>query len=185
MAKNRRQAREAALKALYQIEVGKIRLAPAIADMAENADLSPDLRKFAEEVVTGFFMHQAELDDRIASLVQEWDFERIAHVDRNVLRIAAFELFYRPEIPPLVTINEAIEIAKKYSTAESGRFVNGVLARLAEDSPKAEWDPSSVVVEPEEPAPKEEDVPVETITEESPEIEELAKVGFWKIRKTE
>lgn len=162
-----------------------MRLNEAVVDMAANVDLPEDMRKVAEELVSGIIEHQAEIDDRISTYLQGWDLERIANVDRNVLRIATFELYYRPNIPPAVSINEAIEIAKKYSTAESGRFVNGILGPLMEGSPKANWDPSTAVSEPEEPAPKEEEIPVKTITEDDPEAEELVKVGFWKVRKTE
>jgi transcription antitermination protein NusB len=181
--KSRRLAREAALQALYQMEIGKRRLSDAIADMLQEADLSDDLKPFAEDLVRGVHSHQAMLDDRIAAMLTDWDFDRIAAVDRNIMRIAAHELYHLPTIPPAVSINEAIEIAKKFSTAESGKFINGVLGRLLLETPKVDWDPS-MATEPAEQAPPPAMEPeVEEITEESPEAKELAKVGLWRIRK--
>jgi transcription antitermination protein NusB len=181
--KSRRLAREAALQALYEIEVGKRERLEAVLDIRRNDELPQELQEFAQSLVRKTVDHLKELDAALAPLVQEWDFERLAAVDRNILRLAACELYHFPQIPPAVSIDEAIEIAKKYSTAESGRFVNGILGRLLADTPKAQWDPSQVVHEVEEKAPPEQEVEVEVIQEESPEAEELQRVGLWKVRK--
>src|SRR5690349_7281417 len=101
----------------------------------------------------------------LADRIPDYDFNRIAAIDGNILRIAAYELFFEPGIPPAVTINEAIEIAKKYSTAESGKFVNGILGRLLADSPKANWDPASAPAEEIEEPSTEPEYEIEVIEE--------------------
>jgi len=88
---------------------------------------------FAEDLLRGVIGNLPEIDAKIRGLADNWDFERLAVVDRNILRLAIYEMFYRPEIPPVVSINEAIEIAKKFSTAESGAFVNGLLDKVKKD----------------------------------------------------
>ncbi len=182
MTKSRRKAREAALQALYKIEIAKSPIATAVAEMREHADLADYLTDYAERLISGVRNNQASLDARLSRIILEYDYDRVAVVDKNVLRIAAFELFFEPSIPPAVTIDEAIEIARKYSTVESGKFVNGVLGKLLEESPKANWDPASV---PPEDRPEEE--PVEVIDEEidagSEEARKLAKIGGWKIKQ--
>lgn len=182
---SRRPAREAALRALYEIEVGRLNGAEAIADTLDHVTLGPEMAEFAQTAIAGIVEHRASLDDAISGCLKGWDLPRVAVVDRNVLRLAAFELFHCPAIPPAVTINEAVDIVKKYSTAESGRFVNGVLGELVRRSPKANWDPANAPEEetislPEEPEPEPE---VETIQADSPEALEFAKVGLWKFRE--
>lgn len=86
---------------------------------------------FARELVNGVIARQVEIDTRISALARGWSVDRQPAVDRNILRLAAFELLFLPTVPPAATINEAVELAKRYSTAESGRFVNGVLGTLA------------------------------------------------------
>ena len=183
MARSRRKAREAALQTLYEIEVGKASPETSMANTLEAAALDPELSDYAVRLTAGVREHGHDLDGTIAPLVEGYDYGRLAAIDRNILRIAGYELFYEPAIPPKVTINEAIEIAKKYSTAESGRFVNGVLGRLVEISPKAKWDPAAVSSDGEDivrETPVEGEV--ETIEAGSKEAEELAKVGGWKLR---
>lgn len=183
MARSRRKAREAALRALYQMEIARMAAKDAGIDMQQHSDLPDDLKAFADGLVHHYAVHKTLIDEKIAGLIKDWDFKRVAVVDRCILRLAAVELFYEPGIPPAVTINEAIEIAKKYSTAESGKFVNGVLGNLLKDSPKAEWDPS-METRPETPdePPMPEPEP-EAVTEE--EAKEIMKVGLWKVRDEE
>jgi N utilization substance protein B len=184
MARSRRKAREAALQTLYEIEVGKASPDTSMANTLEAAAMEPEIADYAVRLASGVREHGVELDEKISSLIVGYDYNRLAAIDRNLLRIAAYELFFEPAVPPKVTINEAIEIAKKYSTAESGKFVNGVLGKLVQASPKANWDPSSVpVVEDEQivrdtPAESE----VETLEAESDEAKRLAKVGGWKLK---
>lgn len=179
---NRRQAREAALRALYQWEIAGATKEEVIENLKEHADLSAELENFAVGLTDGVIQHQAEIDGRIQDRLTDWSLDRIAAIDRNLLRIGILELFYYPEIPPAVTLNEAIELAKRYSTAESGKFVNGVLGRVLEESPKWNWNPASVPVEVEELGVAEPEPEIAEIEESSPEAEELAKIGLWKLR---
>jgi transcription antitermination protein NusB len=94
------------------------------------------VRLFAEPLIRGVLQHREDLDRRIAAHADNWDFKRIAIVDRNILRIAIFEMLHREDIPPVVSINEAVDVAKKFSTADSGRFVNGILDRIRADLPR-------------------------------------------------
>lgn len=184
MAKSRRKAREGALRALYEIEVGKTRVHEAIEATAAEFNLSTDLAAYSERIVRGVRDNLATLDEAISARLKDYDFTRLAAIDRNILRVAAFEIYYVPEMPPAVTINEAIEIAKRYSTAESGRFVNGVLGKLLLSSPKANWDPATAPKEereePEEVA--EEEVEEIDVTPDDPNFKAASRVGGWKIR---
>ena len=182
MLKSRRKAREAALRALYEMEVGKARLPDALNSLRANADFPPELLSFAELLLNGVHDRQSMLDDKLASMVIEWDFDRLAPVDRNLMRIAAYELYFIDDMPPAVSINEAIEIAKKYSTAESGKFINGVLGRVLLDSPKANWDSAAHADRHEEPGPPEPEPEEEELKPDAPEAKELSKIGLWKIR---
>ncbi len=89
-----------------------------------------ELRLFADPLIRGTLEHLSEIDALIKKHTKNWQLHRIATVDRNILRLAIYEMLYREDIPPVVSINEAIEIAKKYSTEESGRFVNGILDKI-------------------------------------------------------
>ena len=127
----RRYARELALQTLYSVEVGKHD--PAIA--LEEALASPgsaEQRSFVRDLVFGTIEHLAESDALIAPLLEGWTLERLPTIDRIVLRMGVFELVHRTETPPPVVINEAVELAKKFSTEDSGRFVNGVLSAVAD-----------------------------------------------------
>ncbi len=182
--KSRRKAREVALRALYELEIGHMPIQTVLKENLAEADLPEDLHAFASDLITGVREHLAAIDDKLASVITDWDFDRIAAVDRNVLRIAYYEIYYCPGVPPAVSINEAIEIGRKYSTAESGKFINGILGRVLKDSPKNEWvrpdEPEEEIGEPE---PEEEPV-IETLDADSDEAKRLAKVGGWKLRST-
>jgi N utilization substance protein B len=84
-------------------------------------------REFAEPLIRGALAHRDDLDDVIKRHAKNWDLHRMAAVDRNILRLAIYEMLYREDIPPVVSINEAVDIAKKFSTQDSGKFVNGIL----------------------------------------------------------
>lgn len=182
--KSRRPARIAALQALYKVEVGKTTAVGAMGAIESFQGLPPDLATYAHTLVEGVIAHRAELDRRIEAKLKDWGLDRIAAVDRNVLRLGAFELLFCPDVPPRVTLNEMIEIAKKFSTAESGKFVNGVLAALLPETPKANWAPPETA-EVEAPAEPEPEPEIEAINEDAPEAAELAKVGKWKLRSEE
>jgi transcription antitermination protein NusB len=187
MARSRRKAREAALQTLYEIEVGKTHPVNALQNTMDAGDLEPELAAYARRIVEGVRSHERELDSEIAPLVQGYEYDRLATVDRNVLRIAAYELYHEPGIPPAVSINEAIEVAKKFSTAESGRFVNGVLGKLVQQSPKATWDPASAPPEHAEELIRGEEPEVEEAVVEagSEEAERLSRIGGWKLRESD
>lgn len=91
------------------------------------------LRLFADPLIRGTLEHRDEIDARIRPLARNWELHRMATVDRNVLRLAFYEMLHRDDIPPVVSINEAVDIAKKYSTEDSGRFVNGILDSLRKE----------------------------------------------------
>ena len=131
----RRQARELALQFLYGVEVNPGDLEEKLASFWEINRAEREVEEFAASLIQGVFQHKEEIDRTISGHVLNWDIERIAPVDRNVLRLALYELAFRPDIPSVVTINEAVDIAKKYGTAESGKFVNGIL-----DTVRAELD---------------------------------------------
>ena len=98
-------------------------LPPPTAEEAET-------RLFAEPLIRGVLQHRNEIDEHIKKHAKNWDFHRIAAVDRNVMRLAIYEMLHRDDIPPVVSINEAVDIAKKFSTQDSGKFVNGILDKV-------------------------------------------------------
>jgi N utilization substance protein B len=140
----RRQARERAVQALYQLDSwGALggadagNLGPsAVTDMLDAFWQSlepqePEVRVLADPLVLGVLEHRPELDTQVEACSQNWRLERMAKVDRNILRLGAYELLYRPDVPPKVAINEAIEIARRYGAEESSAFINGVLDKVA------------------------------------------------------
>jgi len=128
--KKRRKARELVLQRLYGLEISENAYDAVIQDLQDTAVYDSDIREFAVELIRKIKIHEKDLDLDISTMVQNWNFERVALMDRLILRLALCELLYFEEIPPKVTMNEAIDLAKKFSTAESGRFVNGVLDGL-------------------------------------------------------
>lgn len=126
----RRDAREAAVQYLYQRELQADESDALLTDFYRLRGLSPSARKFCESLLKGWMEHRAEIDLVIREHARNYEFSRLSAVDRNVLRIACQELLFCQDIPPAVAINEAIEIAKKFSTEESGKFVNGVLDNI-------------------------------------------------------
>jgi N utilization substance protein B len=134
---NRHQSRVLALQFLYQqdLQSNSERSVSEALDAFWNLQVEgpPSARGFAEELAQGVVEHLEEIDNRIKAYSENWDFRRIAVVDRNILRLAIYEMLFRPDIPPVVSINEAIELAKKFSTGDSGRFVNGILDRVKLD----------------------------------------------------
>jgi N utilization substance protein B len=127
----RREARELALRMLFQLDLGRQPVDEVVEAALAQSPLEGANREYAEILVRETLNHLTEIDPRIAALTPDWTPDRQAAVDRNILRLAAYELLYRPDAPVAAVVNEAVELAKKYSTAESGRFVNGVLGALA------------------------------------------------------
>ncbi len=128
----RRKAREYALQILFELDIRKEK--PSITVLRNFwAEHSPDdeVKSFAEEAVKGTFKHLRKINGAIEKCAENWSLDRMAVVDRNVLRLAAYEILYRMDIPSSVTINEAIEVAKRFGTEESSSFVNGILDSVA------------------------------------------------------
>ena len=124
---SRREARERALSLLYEAD------AKACAPAAALDELPVPPAPFAGDLVAGVGDHLAEIDDRIRRFARGWALERMPVVDRTVLRMAIYELLHRPDVPTAAVISEAVELAKRYSTDDSGRFVNGMLSAIAEE----------------------------------------------------
>ncbi len=151
MANNRRIGRECALKMLFACKLDERQNDPcallenfwtqfrfaddALGEPLETAavPLSTATRLFAESLVKGVSEYRAAIDRQIAAVAKNWSIERMSPVDLSILRIGAFELLYRPDIPVQVSINEAIEIAKRYGTKDSPAFINGLLDKIARE----------------------------------------------------
>ena len=132
--KKRTRARELALQFLYQLDLrGPDFLAEAKGFLRQE-EADKGTREFALHLVRGTAEHLGEIDVFIREVAQNWDIERMAVIDRNVLRMATFELLHCSDIPPKVSINEAIELGKRYSTQNSGRFINGVLDKIKDQT---------------------------------------------------
>jgi N utilization substance protein B len=120
---------------LFQADVMNTSVMDVVAEEAKRAVGEPDRVAswlYAREIVDGVNDHREEIDELIASYAQGWTIERMPNVDRAILRIASWEMLHNPEVPAPVAINEAVALAKEYSTDDSGRFVNGVLGKIAE-----------------------------------------------------
>lgn len=137
MAKSgRRVAREYALQSLYAYELTQEQLDRIIADILNSRVKDEKTRSFAEILIRKVVSHQKELDRMIRKKAINWDFTRIAIIDKLILRMGISEFLFFEDIPPKVTINEAIEIGKKFSTEKSGSFINGILDSILNDLKK-------------------------------------------------
>ena len=139
----RRDGRMAAMQYLYAWSINPPgNLEEDLRWFFENQDQPRDHYSFGEEVILGVISHSAEIDGHIRGLAQNWDFDRVAKIDLAILRVAIFEMMYRKDIPPVVSINEAIDLSKEFSNADAKRFINGILDRLKDqlgrDARKAE-----------------------------------------------
>lgn len=123
----RRRGRELALQILFQVEITRDRPEEVASRFLADRDIPTQSRAFAEALTYGALEHMEEIDAYISGAAQHWRLERMAAVDRNLLRLAIFELRYHTETPPPVIIDEAIEIARKYGSEDSASFINGVL----------------------------------------------------------
>ncbi len=130
--RKRTQAREAVLKILYAIDITKEPPETCINNFwLSQEEAKPEVRHFAEALVLGLCANKEEVDKVITECATNWELERMAVVDRNILRAATYELIFSGDIPPKVAINEAIDLAKKYGDNDSGKFVNGVLDKIS------------------------------------------------------
>lgn len=132
---SRRKARECALQLLYQLDLHKSDPKSAIASFWEQQDECVDAgtHEFSDALVAGVWEHLSEIDELIANHSTNWKVSRMASVDKNILRLAIYELLYMNDVPFKVTLNEAVEIAKRFGTAESSAFVNGILDHVARE----------------------------------------------------
>jgi len=127
----RRQAREFALQVLYQVDLGSGDPRQALAIFWQNFEPSVDTREFTDELVLGAWHERNRIDKLIAEAAEHWRLGRLPKVDLNLLRLSVYELLTYPHIAPNVTINEAIEIARRYCSDDAPVFINGVLDRIA------------------------------------------------------
>ncbi len=127
---SRRKAREIALKVLFQVDVGKADPEEALRMTLAGESLSEEAAGFCSDLVRGTVRNQRDIDTQIGDLAQEWTLVRMPALDRNLLRLSIYEMEYFPETPAGIIINEAVELAKMYSTSESGKFINGILGNL-------------------------------------------------------
>ncbi len=123
-------SRRLAMQALYQAEVAKCEIAQALANTFEEQEYLKDTTDFAVELATGAWEKREVIDTIIRAKTKDWDIDRLTGVDRNILRLAIYELKYLPKTPVAVVINEALELAKKYSAPESAKFINGILGAV-------------------------------------------------------
>lgn len=129
---SRRQARERALQVLFQVDLGGVEPRKAMQGMDENFGALPKSEDFAEKIIFGALANLELIDQVIASISKEWDIKRMASVDRNIMRLALFEILFCSDIPGNVSVNEAVELGKTFGGEDSGRFINGILGRVLE-----------------------------------------------------
>ena len=129
----RREAREWAIQFLFQRDFNRGGLDVALVEFWDGTEHTEDARTFTEELVRGVEMNRLAIDERLQGYAENWALKRMSAVDRNVMRLALYEMFFRDDIPPVVSINEAVDIAKDFSSDESGKFVNGILDRARKD----------------------------------------------------
>jgi len=129
----RRTAREKVLQALYAYELSKEPITDVIQNIFGDLKHQHDDFEFAKKLITEVVHHEKEIEEIIRKKVAHWEFDRIAYIDKILLRMGIAEFLFFPDIPPKVTINESIEVAKLFSTEQSGKFINGVLDAILED----------------------------------------------------
>lgn len=156
--KSRRAARESAFQAVYQCVCGGVAISTAIDEVLSRRSFAPGAAALVRELADGAVTRIDELDARYSPYLKAgWTPDRLSLIDKLLLRLAVYELWFVPTVPPKVTITEALRLAKSYGSAESSGFINAVLAKVLEDSPKKEWDPASVVVVEESVEPEEQE----------------------------
>lgn len=128
--RKRRKSREYALQVLFQLNITKQEAIKALSQFQEHFSSDGEADEFLKRLVLGVLEHRQELDRLIEQYSENWSLDRINIIERNILRMALFELLYCEEIPPKVTINEAIDLGKRYGSGDSGGFINGILDRI-------------------------------------------------------
>lgn len=138
----RHQARRRALDLLYEADLKQRSVEVVLGSIDPTAEDTVELPAFAAELVRGVAAHQGELDAVIVDHAEGWHLERMPVLDRNLLRLGLYEMRYEPDVPDAVAIDEAVRLAKELSTEDSGRFINGLLARVSRERADAEAAPS-------------------------------------------
>lgn len=133
----RRRARERAVQFLFGLDFTRYDWQTAIEDFWAANPVRPTVKHYAEMLIEGVMTHREEIDRAIAEAVEHWTPERVGRIERNVLRIAVFEMRHRPDVPRTVAISEAIEVAKRYGAEDAPRFINGVLDRIGNGHARA------------------------------------------------
>lgn len=133
----RREAREATIQFLFSHDLNDENLPDQSSEFWELRTARPKVRDFAKKLIAGIFEHLEEIDQTIEQASKNYTLKQLTAVDRCLLRLATYEIFYRDDIPPAVTINEAIEIAKRFGSTESSGFVNGVIDRIEKEHRKS------------------------------------------------
>ena len=161
----RTRGREIALQVLYQMEQNPGIKPAEVQRFVVRRLREPVLREFAMDLVDGVRGNLEQIDGLISDVAENWRIDRMAAIDRNILRLGAFEIVLRDDIPPKVAITEALELAKRYSTAQSSRFVNGILdrlhARASEPAPKPSQEDETKILPSPTPVPGEPKTPDE------------------------
>ncbi len=157
----RTRGREIALQVLYLQEQNTGVASSEIERFIQRRLRDPRLREFAQALVAGVRVNQERIDELISGVAENWRIDRMAAIDRNILRLGAFEMLFCPDVPTKVAINEALELAKRYSTAQSSRFVNGILDRLQGTETALADDAAPPLPDPDAPAPEAEGPPIE------------------------
>lgn len=133
--RKRTKARHLALQLLYQMDITNDFSQESLDNFwqTQEKELDSEVKQFAQELINGIQEHREAIDKKIAQYAKNWEIRRMAVVDRNILRQACYELLFRPDIPPKVSINEAIDLAKFFSGEEAGKFVNGILDKIRQE----------------------------------------------------
>lgn len=135
--RRRTKSREYALQMLYQVDIRHADWRQILSEFWVEHDAPEEVQAFANRLVAGTAQHQHDIDQLITKHADNWDMKRMAIVDRNILRLGAFELLHMEEVPPTVCINEAIELAKRFGDSETGKFINGILDAVYKHHPRA------------------------------------------------
>ena len=189
LLRSRRSAREAVVSTIYICTIRQCTSEEALEDIFEMAAYAPETQAFIRETMVGIDQHLEALDDAIKPfMAQGWEYDRLAITDKCVLRLAVYELVHLPKMPPKVTINEAVTLAKKFGGEQSGKFVNGLLGKLLLTLPKKDWTGEEAeeidAIDPTDEVATDE-IEESTIQEYSDEYNEMVKAGAWSIRRRE
>lgn len=132
--RQRRKSRELALQVLYQSDITGQDAAKTLSQLQHHFSPGPERDEFAERIVVGVLKYREEIDQLVERYSENWRLDRMTVIDRNLLRMATFELMYCEDIPPKVTLNEAIDLGKRFGSEESGSFINGILDRIEKEA---------------------------------------------------